>query len=74
MKQGESIFNIIQWDTETAGISMKMRYIGKGTGYIADYVFQGSFDAQYYCDLPAMPFLKLQMETEGSFRIEIDRR
>jgi len=74
VKQGESIFNIIQWDTETAGISMKMRYIGKGTGYIADYVFQGSFDAQYYCDLPAMPFLKLQMETEGSFRIEIDRR
>src|SRR5205823_437070 len=55
VKQGEPIFNIMQWDTETAGISMKMRYTGKATGYIADFVFQGSFGAQYYCDLPAMP-------------------
>lgn len=74
VKEGESIFNMTHWETQTAGVSMKMRYTGTATGYIADAVFQGSFKAQYYCDIPAMPLLKLQMETEGTFRIEIDDR
>lgn len=74
VKEGETLFNLMQWDTESAGITMKMRYTGQATGYIAAYVFQGAFTAQYYCDFPALPSLQLDMETVGTFRIEIDGR
>jgi hypothetical protein len=72
--QGESLFNLIQWDTESAGVSMKMRYAGRATGYIANHVFMGAFNAQYYCDFPALPSLQFDMEAEGTFRLEIDNR
>jgi len=74
VEKGESVFNIMRWDTEAAGISSRMRYIGRATGYIENFVFQGSFSAQYYCDIPALPSLKFQMETEGALRIEVDGR
>lgn len=74
VKEGETLFNLMQWDSENAGVAMKMRYTGQATGYIADYVFQGAFTAQYYCDFPALPFLQVSMETVGTFRIEIDDR
>lgn len=74
IQKGEILFDIMRWDTEIAGLAMKMRYTGRGTGYIADYVFQGSFDAQYYCDFPAVPLLQINMEIAGTFRIEIDNR
>lgn len=74
VEAGEPVFNIMQWDTETAGISTSMRYTGTATGYITNFVFQGSFSATYYCDFPAMPFLKFQMEMEGALRIELDGR
>ncbi len=72
VQEGEPIFDMMQWEAQTAGVSMKMRYTGTATGYVSDFVFQGSFKAQYYCDIPAIPSLKIQMETEGTFRIEID--
>jgi hypothetical protein len=72
VEKGETLFNITQWDTETAGVAMKMRYTGRATGYIADYVFQGVFTAQYYCDFPALPSLQFSMETMGTIRLEID--
>jgi hypothetical protein len=74
VKEGETLFNLMQWDTENAGGAMKMRYAGQATGFIADYVFQGTFTAQYHCDFPAVPLLELDMETVATFRIEIDSR
>jgi len=72
--EGERIFDVMRWDSQTAGVSMIMRYTGKAVGYIADFVFQGCFSALYYCEVPAMPLLNFQMETDGTFRIEIDGR
>jgi len=74
VKEGETLFNLMQWDTESAGVAMRMRYTGQATGYIADYAFHGAFSAQYYCDFPASPLLQLSMETVGTFRVEIDDR
>lgn len=74
VKEGEPLFNMMQWETEQAGAAIEMRYAGKATGYISDFVFQGVFTAQYYCDVPAMPLLKFHIETEGTLQIEIDRR
>lgn len=74
VEEGEPIFDMMRWETQTAGRSMQMQYAGKATGYIADAVFQGSFSAQYYCGFPAAPSLNIQLEIEGTFRIEIDGR
>lgn len=74
VKEGETLYNLMQWDTERAGVAMKMRYSGRATGYIADYVFQGAFTANYYCDFPALPLLRLDMEIVGTFHVEIDGR
>ncbi len=74
VEKGESLFNLLHWDTESAGVAIKMRYSGRATGFIADFVFQGTFTANYYCDFPALPSLRLDMETVGTFRVEIDNR
>lgn len=70
---GEQLFDIVRWETQTAGLPMKMRYTGTATGFIDDFVFRGAFDAKYYCDTPAAPGFKIQMETGGTFHIEVDR-
>ena len=72
--EGETLFNIMQWDTESAGVAMKMRYAGQMTGYISDFVFRGAFTGQYYCDFPALPLLQIGMETVGTFCVKIDDR
>jgi hypothetical protein len=74
VSEGETIFNLMQWETESAGVAMRMRYAGQATGYISDFVFRGAFTAQYYCDYPALPLLQFGMETVGTFRVEIDNR
>lgn len=74
VSEGETLFNIMHWDTESAGVAMKMRYAGQATGYISDFVFRGAFTAQYYCDFPALPLLQIGMETVGTFRVKIDDR
>lgn len=74
IEQGEPVFDMMRWETQTAGLSTQMRYAGRATGYIADGVFQGSFNAQYYCGFPAAPLLKIELEIDGTFRIEIDGR
>jgi hypothetical protein len=74
VSKGETLFNLMQWDTESAGVAMRMRYAGQATGYILDFVFRGAFTAQYYCDFPALPLLQFGMETVGTFRVEISDR
>lgn len=72
VKEGETLFNVMQWGSETAGIAMKMRYAGQATGYIADYIFQGALSAQYYCTFPTAPLLQLDMNTVGTFSVEVE--
>ena len=74
VKKGETLFNLTQWDTESAGVAVKMQYFGRATGFIADFVFQGTFTTNYYCNFPALPLLRLEMEAVGTFRVEIDNR
>ncbi|MEO7478867.1 MAG: hypothetical protein ABIT64_06525, partial [Lysobacteraceae bacterium] len=72
--QGETLFNMLEWETQIAGLAMKMSYAGQATGYIAENTFQGVFSAQYYCDFPETGRLKMFIETTGSFRVQIDNR
>lgn len=74
VRAGEPMFNIVSWTTEAAGIETKMSYAGSATGYLEDYEIKGSFESTYRCIYPAIPGLELEMEMEGSFRVELDRR
>lgn len=74
VNQGDTLFNLVEWNTEQAGIAMKMKYGGRAVGYIEDYLFHGVFTAQYYCRFPSVPSFELGMETHGTFRVEVDAR
>ena len=72
--QGERLFDLARWESKTAGISMRVRYTGRATGYLANSIFCGVLKARYYCEFPTMPSLEFGMEIEGSFSIELDNR
>lgn len=72
--QGEKLFNILEWDTTTAGIAIRMRYTGHAAGYFEDNVFRGVFFAQYLCEPPLLPMFKMEMETDGTFEVLVDER
>lgn len=71
IQEGEQIYDLMRWRTETAGIATQMQYQGQATGYIADHVFKGSFSATYLCTYPALPSLQIHIELEGAFSIEL---
>lgn len=71
IQEGEQIYDLMRWRTETAGIDTQMQYQGQATGYIADRVFKGSFSATYLCTYPALPSLQIHIELEGAFSIEL---
>lgn len=72
IQRGEQIFDLTRWRTETAGSDVQMQYQGQATGYIANYLFQGTYSATYLCTYPHLPSFELQMELEGKFSIEFD--
>jgi len=74
VQEGEAIFDLIRWETVRAGVAIRMGYSGRATGYIGDYIFQGTFTGNHFCDFPKLPAVRLEMETEGTFHIELDRR
>ena len=74
VSEGETIFDLLQWKTENAGVAMDMMYQGQATGYISDFVFGGVFSARYWCTFPSIPLLQLGMETSGTFSVELDNR
>jgi hypothetical protein len=74
VKERETLFNLVQWDTMVAGLPMKGRYTGRATGYIKNDVFQGTFDTHQYYDFPSLPSLRLEAEIEGTFQIKVDPR
>ena len=71
IQEGEQIYDLMRWRTETAGIATQMQYQGQATGYIADRVFEGSFSATYLCTYPAFPSIQIHIELEGAFSIEL---
>jgi hypothetical protein len=72
--KGERLFSILKWESTTAGIAMNMQIVGRATGYIQDFVFQGAFAVCQYCRTPLNPAFQLVTESEGTFRVEFDRR
>lgn len=71
IQEGEQIYNLMRWRSETAGMDMLMQYQGQATGYIAKRLFQGTINATYLCTYPSVPSLKIQIGLEGTISIEL---
>ena len=69
IQQGEQIYDLRRWRTETAGIDMQMNFQGQAVGYIANHLFQGIYSATYLCTYPTF---QTQIELEGVLSIELD--
>jgi hypothetical protein len=71
---GDVMFDIVRWQTETAGIAMHMQYYFQATGFIAAGAFKGTYDARYVSSFPLLPGLRMEMELGGDFNVLIDYR
>jgi hypothetical protein len=74
VREGETLFNIASWETSTAGVSMRMSYAGRATGFFDANVFRGVFSAHYYCQSASLAMFQMEMETVGAFEIVVDDR
>lgn len=72
--EGETLFDILKWDTVVAGIAMSMSYQGQATGCIVEGVFRGDFQAEYQCTFPTALALQISMYTSGQFQVVLDDR
>ena len=71
IQDGEQIFDLMRWRTETAGLATQLQYQGQAAGYIANRVFQGSLNVKYLCTYLALPSLQVHIDLEGVFSIEL---
>jgi Type I restriction enzyme R protein N terminus (HSDR_N) len=71
---GDVMFDIVRWQTQTAGIAMHMQYQSQATGFIADGAFKGTYDARYVSSFPLLPGVRMEMELGGDFNVLIDYR
>lgn len=74
VQQGETMFDILRWDTFMAGIAMAMNYRGQAAGIMKDGTFLGDFQAEYEASFPIAPAIRLSFLILGNFEISLDGR
>lgn len=72
IQQGEQVYDLMRWRTETAEIDLQMQYQGQAVGHITNRVFQGSLSTIYLCTYPILPTIQIRIELEGALSIEVD--
>ena len=75
VSEGETLFDIVRWDTVTAGIATSMTYRGQATGHIRDNRFAGHFQSEYESTFPTLALpLQINMYAVGEFEVVLDTR
>jgi len=74
VSEGETLFDIVRWDTQSAGIAMSMNYRGQAMGYLKERIFSGRFQAEYEQNFPAAPMIRMNMYAMGVFEVVLDDR
>ncbi len=72
VSEGETLFDIVRWDTQMAGLETNMNYRGQALGYLDGQVFSGRFQAEYESNFPLVPDLRLVMYALGNFNLVLD--
>lgn len=74
VKEGETLFDYLRWNTVVTTIATTMTYRGQGVGIIKDGLFAGTFLVEYENSFPALPGLCITMTGVGTFEMHIDGR
>ena len=70
--KGETLFDMLRWDTHVAGIGVAMTYRGQASGIIEGECFHGTFQAEYDSNFPALPGFSIGMFGLGNFEVVLD--
>jgi hypothetical protein len=73
VERGETLFDIVRWDTKMAGLDAAMVFRGQAAGHILDGVFSGEFQAEYEATFPAVPSLLFNIYGLGRLEIALER-
>lgn len=74
VKEGETLFDLLRWNTVVTQIATTMTYRGQGAGIIKDGQFVGTFIAEYESPFPTLPGLVIRMCGVGTFEVHLDGR
>jgi len=74
ISKGETLFDIVRWDTKLAGIDTTMNFRGQALGYLEGANFSGQFQAVYESYSPAVPLFSINMYGMGTFELELDNK
>jgi hypothetical protein len=74
IKEGDTLFDLVSWTTQSAGVSMKMIFLAQAVGFISNMEFCGVSAARYLCTFPDVLDLTIEMGVVSTFQIGIDDR
>ena len=74
ISEGETLFDIVRWDTHLAGMDMSMDFRGQAVGHLKEGIVSGRFQAEYGSNFPAAPMINLNMYAMGAFKVVLDDR
>lgn len=72
VSEGDELFDIIQWETQVAGLPTHMSLRGQAIGHLDEYIFHGLFQAEYRMTFPNFPGMEINAYGVGRFEVEID--
>jgi hypothetical protein len=73
IEAGDSLFDMVTWKTQIAGLDAVLAYGGQATGFLEAGVFQGTVEAKYEFAFPAMPALRITQTGIGELEFSILR-
>jgi hypothetical protein len=71
VRQGESVFNFVRWESLNSAIDVNIQFTGSATGHLVDGLFKGSFNARHSCSFPSTPALEIDVAVSGNFLIRL---
>lgn len=71
IEEGEEIYNVLKWQSQSAGTTMQMVYTGLATGYLEGDAFKGRFLSNIDISLPIFPGLIISTYMRGDFSVTI---
>ena len=72
ISEGETLFDIVRWDTQLAGSAMSMNYRGQAIGHLTKPAFSGQFQAEYEANSLVVPMIGLKFYATGVFEVKLD--
>lgn len=73
IETGDSLFDIVSWDSKIANLDGLMTYAGQATGFLKDGIFQGVAEARYEMRFLQVPGLQIIQTGKAKFQFHVVR-